>query len=199
MKNLKNYHYLLFALLTLFVSSCNLSDIIDDDDDDMDDDPDTEIMSAKINGDTFMAVESDNTLIQLDDVDGDLDLTGDVYELTISGLDFGNTHLTTITLSLQGDNYSSLMVGDEFVGITEESVSSGNPTGATGVVAKASLGGGTTEFGGLTLFIGTINVKITKLDKENERISGEFSFLAYDEEDGFEINVTEGVFTDVEF
>jgi len=200
MKKQKKYHYLLFALLAIFVSSCNLSDIIDDDDLD-DDDPESEIMSAKINGDAFMAVDSDKTLIQLDDVDAELNLNGDVYELNISGLDFGNSYLTTITISLHGDSYSSLKVGDEFLGITEESYSSGSPIGAVGIIAKASLGG-TTEFGGTTLFKEeeTINVKITKLDKENELVSGTFSFIAKDEDDdNFEIRVTDGVFTDVEF
>jgi len=38
-----------------------------------------------------------------------------------------------------------------------------------------------------------------QLDKENELISGEFSFVAYDEDNDSNINVTDGVFTDVEW
>ena len=38
-----------------------------------------------------------------------------------------------------------------------------------------------------------------QLDKENELISGEFSFVAYDEDNDSNINVTDGVFTEVEW
>lgn len=106
--------------------------------------------------------------------------------------------MTTITLSLQGDDYPSLMEGSQFVGFTQENLSSGDPSGAAGVVAKVSLDGDT-ELGGITLFVGTIDVEITKLDKENELISGVFSFVAYDEDNDTDIIVTDGVFTNVEF
>jgi hypothetical protein len=198
MRKQQKYHFLLFALLTLFVSSCNLSDIIDDDDD-KDDDPDSQVMTAKINGESFSAVENEDTFIQLDEVEGDLDLNGDVYELSISALDFGSTHLTTINLALYGDKFSELKVGSKFDEVTEENVTSGNPSGAIGVVSKASLGNGGTEYGGLTLLTGSISVEITKLDKENEFVSGKFSFVAYDDDNDANINVTDGVFTNVEY
>eukprot|EP01013_Petalomonas_cantuscygni_P024622 TRINITY_DN46292_c0_g1_i1.p1 TRINITY_DN46292_c0_g1~~TRINITY_DN46292_c0_g1_i1.p1 ORF type:complete len:181 (+),score=16.68 TRINITY_DN46292_c0_g1_i1:3-545(+) len=180
----------------MIFSSCDLSEVFEDEDDM--DDPEAQIMTAKINGEAFSAVESDDTLIQLDEVEGDLDLNGDVFEISISGLDFGQSYLTTITLSLQGDDYPSLMEGSHFVGFTQENLSSGDPSGAAGVVAKVSLDGDT-ELGGITLFVGTIDVEITKLDKENELISGAFSFVAYDEDNDSNIIVTDGVFTNVEF
>gem|GEM_PF-2790722 len=43
-----------------------------------------------------------------------------------------------------------------------------------------------------------MNVKITKLYKADKLISGEFSFVAYDEDNDSNINVTDGVFTEVE-
>lgn len=196
MKIQKKYPPLLFAMLLMIISSCDLSEVFEDDDDL--DDPESQVMTAKINGEAFSAVESDDAFIQLDEVEGDLDLNGDVFEISISGLDFGQSYLITIVLSLQGVNYPDLKAGSQFVGFTEENLSSGNPTGAAGVVAKTSLGGDT-EFGGITLLEGTIEVKLTKLDKENELISGEFSFVAYDEDNDTNIIVTDGVFTNVEF
>jgi len=38
-----------------------------------------------------------------------------------------------------------------------------------------------------------------QLEKENELISGKFSFVAYDEDNDSNINVTDGVFTEVEW
>ncbi|MBR9774046.1 MAG: hypothetical protein GYB55_03200 [Cytophagales bacterium] len=192
----KKIHYLLFASLLMIFSSCDLSEVFDDEDDM--DDPEAEIVTAKINGEAFSAVESDDALIQLDQVEGDLDLNGDVFELSFTATDFGQSYLTTLSLSLQGLNYSDLKAGSQFVGFTEENLSSGNPTGAAGVVAKASLDG-ETEFAGITLLVGTIEVELTKLDKENELMSGEFSFVAYDDDNDTNIVVTEGVFTNVEF
>ena len=68
----KKFHYLLFASLLMIFSSCDLSEVFDDEDDM--DDPEAEIVTAKINGEAFSAVESDDALIQLDQVEGDLDL-----------------------------------------------------------------------------------------------------------------------------
>ena len=157
-------------MLLLIASSCNLSDVIDDDDDD----PENQSVTAKINGVDFSVVESEDKLIQLDFIEGSLGLTGDNYEIRFSAYDFGSSHVNTISLILYGVNYSDLKAGSQFV-----SVAWGDDAvfiGAIGGVGNARIGEDV-DSGGITPLEGSINVEITKVDKENKLISGEFSFV----------------------
>lgn len=197
MKKQQNYHYLLFTLLAILVNSCIVIDDLDDDDDDTK----VESITATINGSKFSATKDGFSLSDLgDDVDGDLDIDGDTYELGITGVDLKNGIFTSLTIILYGEDFSSLNVGDEFGAITEESLSNGfGFIGAVGTVASGSLIGSEDELGGTTLVKGTMNVKITKMDRENELISGTFSFVAFDGDDELAATVTDGEFKNVEW
>lgn len=192
MRKLQKRYYFLFALL---VNGCIIIDDLGDDDD-VKDDPEAQVMTAKVDGVDFSVVESEDKLIQLDFFEGSLDLNGDYYEINLNAYDFGSSHVTTITLILYGANYSDLKAGSQFGGAIwkDESVF----IGAIGGVGRARIGD-EVDSGGITPIEGSINVEITKLDKENELISGEFSFVAYDEDNDENIVVTDGVFTNVKF
>jgi hypothetical protein len=89
--------------------------------------------------------------------------------------------------------------GDEFNSVVFDSNDSSTYQYVVAGYERKTAQGNSTINSASTLKPGEAYVKITKLDKENAKISGEFYFNALDENTNENFEVINGTFTDLEF
>lgn len=171
----------------LFVTGCgsdDSEDIIEDLNDDMDNvDPGTPgSITAKINGEDFS--------ISGIFVTADLSDQSNGYLLAIGGLKWVNETYYGMTLAMISSDFSTLDVGDTFSGGNSEMFFAGGYS----VEIDDEI-----EIQSSSELVSSASCTITKIDRENNLISGTFSFDAIDDSAEKTYEVREGVFTDIEY
>lgn len=178
-----------FILLTLFVS-CAKDEVKDTINNALDDGTGSNI-TAIVNGEDFATTNLESTItaqMELITING-----SEAYFLSIAGVSVLGPSLEAIGISFGDENFDELEVGKVHVGIATDSglqyalgtyqLENGNETGASATTENTD----------------NATVTITALDKANNTISGEFSFVAVDTDTGESFAVTEGKFTNITY
>ena len=122
-------------------------------------------------------------------VTGSLDETNGFYTIGLAAGDLSKGDTAAIVIALVGQDFNTLKEGDRFLGT--------NVLPNKIATAKYVLNKNGTETEAPTDKV--IIVVITELNKTKNLMSGTFSFEAVDEETNQVHNITDGVFTNIEF
>ena len=140
-------------------------------------------IDCKINGKSFSAAYPFTS--------GAIANTSPFYSIAVGGFDFIDGDSVGVALAMTGTDFSSLANGDVFQG----------STALPGMYALGSVsfnsGAKEEDADSEETLIATITV--TKIDRDNNVISGTFSYEAKDPDTESEFTVTEGVFTDIKY
>ncbi len=152
-------------------------------------------------------------------IEDTFDITaGDDFTAKVNGADFGaNKDYVEATITVQSGIYAVAIAGGDLTGLqTGKVIGIGFggsdyddlQAGSTWDSPEANLGaeGGYKEDNnsenGTEINAGDVEsifIKVTAIDKVNHSISGEFNFVATDEDTGKQYTITNGKFTDITF
>ncbi|HBK71502.1 MAG TPA: hypothetical protein DDZ39_07610 [Flavobacteriaceae bacterium] len=178
MKTRFNNYFLSLSLILLIISCTPetvLEDIIDKGD-----------FTAKVNGKNFNA---DNaaiaTEITIHSISG-------IYSIGMIAADVINVGTKkAIALVMIGSDFDQLVAGKTFTEIIKNEIEGG------GGGYSEDITNNNVDIG--TDIVESIFIKITTIDKENKLISGEFNFIAIDEDTNKKYTVTDGKFKDIHY
>lgn len=122
--------------------------------------------------------------------------SGDRFQFLVEAFDYKNINTgegQSIFFSVPGDHFEDLKAGDE-LGDDDNALLFGTLAIYTiHTTFDDYEGGGSTSHDDFA----NIRVRITAIDKVNELISGEFSFVVYDDENDIYYQVTDGKFNNI--
>lgn len=190
------YSKLLFAAC-IFLSACNLSDLVEDALEENEPQEGDHSVKAIVNGADFTAIVSNGRDIEVDLVEASYSTSSLGFSLAISAADvkISSQQGILMQIHLMGPDLDGVQVGTQFETMNEENIIS-DSFRAFAVITKGHLEE-FEEYEAGTVEQGTINVEITAYDPEEKVISGKFSFDAYDEEAGITVKVTDGEFKNI--
>lgn len=149
-------------------------------------------ITAKVNGSDFEAVPNEMNLPTLSAA---LIQTDILFSLTITGVDFSDTITQgeVLAFSLIGPNFDDVVDGLEVV----NPVTDTNSLQFVGGYDISQTDGDDNqdfEFDSDTGFL-----RITSIDKESQTVSGEFEFTVIETNSGTSVQITEGLFNNIEY
>ena len=176
---------ILFSLVVLLMAACGSDDSADPVPDNNEVEPGTPgSVTCKIDGEAFSAVSPFNA--------AQVTFTDDFYAIAVTGIDFFDQDTVAVALAMSGINFSSLSAGAVFSGTG--TVGLDFALGAVEVNRRP-----TTEIDARSDETEVAEFTITKIDRENQLISGTFSYRAVDPDTGSSFEVSDGIFTDMEY
>ncbi|GEM_PF-7068227 len=171
--------YLPLCLAILFLN-CSVEDavsnldILDGDD-----------FTAKVNGENFRA-DKEAVTVKISVIQAEY------YSIALVAGDILNTtNAKAIGLAMVGPNFDQLSAGKTFDKVSE------NDTEGGGAGYSEELGSNNDDIE--TDFIESVFIKITAIDKDKKLISGEFNFVAIDQDKNKKYTVTDGKFKDIPY
>ncbi|PZX56652.1 hypothetical protein [Algoriphagus chordae] len=193
---LKKFNSLLLIILILF-AGCQPEDLVDPFlDDDPDDSGSKSSISYKVDGELIQGTFSEDNIIDIGSLTGEVIKSTNLTNITIGGAILKNSKMYGIVIYLTTDKtYDQLKNGDSFVGnISNLSQLTFAGFGIEDLIDDTvfSSSGDEDEIENQNLV-----VSITKIDHDEDIISGTFSFDAHDEELNLTKKITEGKFTNV--
>ncbi|MDN5215827.1 DUF6252 family protein [Fulvivirgaceae bacterium BMA12] len=141
-------------------------------------------ITCKINGQTYAAT--------FPFVTGALSTTNDIYSFALGGVDFLGKDTVSIAMAMTGTDLSRLSAGDTFSGTGNIFINF-----ALGTVIVKNRPAVDEDASSSETDVATITV--TKIDRDNELISGTFSYEAFDDDTQNTFKVTDGVFADIKY
>lgn len=159
-----------------------------------------EKFSCRVNGEVFEAT-SGKGLLAIDFIMAEMQQTENSYLLTVFGVDIQDSgEALAVGFRLGGSNPEDIRVGDNFTAWVPMGNVEGAFAGAKGGVEKReSAASNETVFRASSDPAGEINLTVTSIDLAEKKISGTFRFTAQQEESEILIEVTEGVFENVQW
>lgn len=176
MKAIFNKSFLSISLILLFFLSCTVEDAIEQLLDEGD-------FTANVNGDNFSANKA-AIAVKINQLG--------FYSIGMVAGDIVSTEKAkVIGLAMVGPNFDQLSAGKTFDEISE------NDTEGGGAGYSEDLGSNNDDIE--TDIIESVFIKITAIDKDKKLISGEFNFVAIDEDKNKKYTVTNGQFTNIPY
>lgn len=180
MKAIFNKSFLSIPLILLFFLSCTVEDAIEQLVDEGD-------FTAKVNGDNFSAEKAAIAV----KINTNINQSG-LYSIAMIAGDIVSTEKAkVIGLVMVGPDFNQLSAGKIFEEISE------NDTEGGGAGYSEDLGSNNDDIE--TDIIESVFIKITSIDKDEKLISGEFNFVAIDEDKNKKYTVTNGQFTNIPY
>ncbi|MDH7914235.1 hypothetical protein [Winogradskyella sp. SYSU M77433] len=170
----------IFCLFAMSISllACSVSDNSDGDSN-----PSGTFVSAKVNGSNFLAD------LGLSGISAQLYENNSVFAFGLAAVDYeGGNNASTIGITFGGIDFGSVIDGFEVFGDGQDFYVSGQYAAS---INGNSSGGASDE---------NTYLKISSIDKVNQVISGEFSFVAIDNDNpDVTYSVSEGTFNNVSY
>lgn len=177
-------------LISVMLFACSSDDDSGSTDDDFDGLGDS-FITAKINGDDFEAVPVDRGVPT---ISAELSENAAFFSMVISGIDLFEdiTEGEAIIIAMTGVSFDLVFAGAEVINPVD------NPLELAfgGGYAPYETGGPNVDFDtdGSTGFL-----RITAIDKEAQTISGEFEYNVENSDTGEVLQITEGVFSNINY
>lgn len=151
-------------------------------------------LTAKINGNDFKT----STVLQQYLAGASVSINEDWYGIGVVGFDIqlDIRKPRSIYLFMYGEDFNELKVGTSFTTVTNIAIPE---NGGAFALYSEDLDTEVEDNEFSTEKVESISIKITALDKENNLISGEFSFTAVDEDTNKKYTVTDGKFQNMKY